>query len=184
MGFKARAELVQYITSLLPAGRPRRQNPLYEPAPRLAVCTCADPPPDHRVLQRALRSIVRRLRSREPDEVPTPFVRPEDPRARPHRGRVRSDRPVLQRAAKLRGLNRAEALGLSAKLPGGVERGKNAKARRPAELAAAVAAGGDDNRPYSSPHLWAAFVLAGDPDWSTSSNRSTSRRDSSGDRID
>jgi CHAT domain-containing protein len=63
----------------------------------------------------------------------------------------------------LRGLSRADALTVTAKLSDGVERGKNAKARQPAALAAAVPAGGDDDRPYASPHFWAAFVLAGDP---------------------
>jgi CHAT domain-containing protein len=64
----------------------------------------------------------------------------------------------------LRGLSRAEVLALSAELSGGVERGKDAKARKPAELTTAVPSAGDDDRPYASPHFWAAFVLAGDPD--------------------
>ena len=66
--------------------------------------------------------------------------------------------------AWLRGLRRAEVLALTAELSGGVERGKGAKARQPAELAAAIPAGGDNDRPYAPPHFWAAFVLAGDPD--------------------
>jgi len=64
----------------------------------------------------------------------------------------------------LRGLPRAEALAVTAELSGGVERGKGAKARLPDELAAAVPAGGDNDRPYAPPYFWAAFVLAGDPD--------------------
>ena len=64
----------------------------------------------------------------------------------------------------LRTLRRAEVLALTAEMSGGVERGKGSKARPPAELAAAVPAGGDDDRPYASPHFWAAFVLVGDPD--------------------
>jgi hypothetical protein len=64
----------------------------------------------------------------------------------------------------LRGLRRRDALELNATLSGGVARGKDAKARRPAELTATVPAGGDDDRPYASPHFWAAFVLVGDPD--------------------
>ncbi len=64
----------------------------------------------------------------------------------------------------LRGLRRAEVLALSAELSGGVERGTGAKARQPAELAATVSSGADDDRPYASPHNWAAFVPAGDPD--------------------
>ena len=66
--------------------------------------------------------------------------------------------------AWLRGLRRAEVLALTAEMSGGVERGKGAKARQPADLAAAIPAGGDNDRPYASPHFWAAFVLAGDPD--------------------
>ena len=58
----------------------------------------------------------------------------------------------------------AEALALTAELSGGVARGKNAEARQPAEPDAAGSAGGDDDRPYASPHFWAAFVLSGDPD--------------------
>jgi CHAT domain-containing protein len=65
--------------------------------------------------------------------------------------------------AWLRGLRRMEVLALTAELSGGVERGKDAKARQPAEVAAAVPAGRDDDRPYEPPHYWAAFVLAGDP---------------------
>ena len=64
----------------------------------------------------------------------------------------------------LRGLRRAEVLALTAEMSGGVERSKGAKARRPADLAAAIPAGGDNDRPYASPHYWAAFVLSGDPD--------------------
>jgi CHAT domain-containing protein len=63
----------------------------------------------------------------------------------------------------LRGLRRSEVLAVTAELSGGVERGKGAEARRPAEIAAAVPAGGDNDRPYGHPHYWAAFVLAGDP---------------------
>jgi CHAT domain-containing protein len=62
--------------------------------------------------------------------------------------------------AWLRLSGRAEALALTAELAGGVERGKGARARPPA----AIPAGGDNDRPYASPHFWAAFVLAGDPD--------------------
>ena len=64
----------------------------------------------------------------------------------------------------LRGLRRAEALALTAELSDGVARGKGEKARQPDDLPAAVPAGRDDDRPYASPHFWAAFVLAGDPD--------------------
>ena len=63
----------------------------------------------------------------------------------------------------LRDLKHAEVLAVTALLSGGVERSKSAKARTPTELAA-VPAGGDNDRPYASPHFWAAFVLSGDPD--------------------
>jgi tetratricopeptide (TPR) repeat protein len=64
----------------------------------------------------------------------------------------------------LRGLRRAEVLAVAAQLSGGVERGKATKARQPAEIAAAIPAGGANDQPYAHPHFWAAFVLAGDPD--------------------
>ena len=66
--------------------------------------------------------------------------------------------------AWLRGLHRAEVLTLTAEMSGEIERGKDAKTRQPAELAPATPGGGDNDRPYASPHYWAAFVLAGDPD--------------------
>jgi CHAT domain-containing protein len=73
---------------------------------------------------------------------------------------------VALREAKawLRGLKRAEVLALTAEMSGGAERSKGAKARQTADLAAAIPAGGDNEQPYASPHFWAAFVLAGDPD--------------------
>ncbi len=64
----------------------------------------------------------------------------------------------------LRDLKHAEVLALTAVLSGGVERSKGARARTPAELADSIPAGGDNDRPYASPHFWAAFVLVGDPD--------------------
>ena len=64
----------------------------------------------------------------------------------------------------LRGLQRAEVLALTAQLSGGVDRGKDAKARQPVEPAAAIPAHDDNDRPYAPPHFWAAFVLVGDPD--------------------
>ena len=66
--------------------------------------------------------------------------------------------------AWLRGLPRAKVLALTAELSGGIARGKDAQARQPAELDTAEPAGGDNDRPYASPHFWAAFVLAGDSD--------------------
>ena len=64
----------------------------------------------------------------------------------------------------LRDLRRADVLAMTAELSGGVERGKGGKGRQPAELAALVPVSGDNDLPYASPHFWAAFVLAGDPD--------------------
>jgi hypothetical protein len=46
----------------------------------------------------------------------------------------------------------------------GVERGKGGKGRQPVDLAATVPSGDDNDRPNESPHFWAAFVLAGDPE--------------------
>ncbi len=66
--------------------------------------------------------------------------------------------------AWLRDLRRAEVLALIAELSGGIDRSKGAKARQPAEVAAAIPPGGDNDHPYASPHFWAAFVLSGDPD--------------------
>jgi CHAT domain-containing protein len=72
---------------------------------------------------------------------------------------------ALQEAkAWLRGLKRSEVLVSAIELSGGIERGKGAKARQPAELSATVPGGKDDDHPYVAPHYWAAFVLAGDPD--------------------
>jgi CHAT domain-containing protein len=64
----------------------------------------------------------------------------------------------------LRGLRRAEVLALTAEMSGGADRSKGAKARPPAELAAPIPAGVDNDRPYAHPNFWDAFVLAGDPD--------------------
>jgi CHAT domain-containing protein len=72
---------------------------------------------------------------------------------------------ALQEAkAWLRGLSRSDALAVTAKLSGGVERGKGAKARERTNLVPTVPPGKDNDRPYAPPHFWAAFLLAGDPD--------------------
>ena len=62
----------------------------------------------------------------------------------------------------LRDLRRTEVLALTAELSGGVERATGVKRRPPAE--AAIRRDGGADHPYASPHFWAAFVLAGDPD--------------------
>jgi tetratricopeptide (TPR) repeat protein len=66
--------------------------------------------------------------------------------------------------AWLRGLDRDEAAALAANLLNGVERGKGAKPRQKADVAAALPGGAADDRPFSHPFYWAAFVLVGDPD--------------------
>jgi len=63
----------------------------------------------------------------------------------------------------LRDLRRAEALAVTAKLSGSVERGKVAKGRLPATFSAVIPAGSDNDRPYRHPNYWAAFILVGDP---------------------
>ena len=57
----------------------------------------------------------------------------------------------------LRKLDRKEAAELTAKLSGGLDRGKGAEGRKPAEASG-------DAAPFADPHYWAAFVLVGDPD--------------------
>jgi tetratricopeptide (TPR) repeat protein len=71
---------------------------------------------------------------------------------------------LLEAKAWLRRLSRSEVLGLTAALEGGIERGKVDKGRQPVNRNADVPAAGGDDRPYASPHYWAAFVLVGDPD--------------------
>ena len=66
--------------------------------------------------------------------------------------------------AWLRTLRRKDALALTAAISGGTERGKGNKGRQPVDLAAAVPSGNENDSPFASPHFWAAFVLAGDPD--------------------
>ncbi len=63
----------------------------------------------------------------------------------------------------LRDLRRAEALAVTAKLSGSVDRGKAAKGRLPATVSAVLPAGSDNDRLYSHPNYWAAFILVGDP---------------------
>jgi hypothetical protein len=55
------------------------------------------------------------------------------------------------------------SLALAAELSGGVDRGKGASSRKPADLSDAIPAGGDNDRPYAPPYLWAAFVVVGGP---------------------
>jgi CHAT domain-containing protein len=66
--------------------------------------------------------------------------------------------------AWLRGLTRDEAATLAANLLRGVERGKGLRPRQKAEVAAALPGGAGNDRPFSHPFYWAAFVLVGDPD--------------------
>ena len=66
----------------------------------------------------------------------------------------------------VRGLRHARRPSLSLpNLSGGVERGKGAKARPPAEVADAVPTAGDNVIGHTRHrNFWAAFVLTGDPD--------------------
>ena len=64
----------------------------------------------------------------------------------------------------LRSLRRAEVLALIAGCRAASTAAKAPRPGPPADLAAAIPAGGDNDRPYAPPHFWAAFVLAGDPD--------------------
>ena len=66
---------------------------------------------------------------------------------------------LAEAKAWLRGLGRAEAEALAAALSAGDVRGKGAALRRPV-----VPAGTVEDRPFSHPYYWAAFVLIGDPD--------------------
>jgi CHAT domain-containing protein len=86
----------------------------------------------------------------------------------------------------LRGLRRSDVLAVATELSGSIERGKGVKARQPSEVSSAgkdhdqsdsaaylrgelrrlsdQTKNVDNDRPYSAPYYWAAFVLAGDPD--------------------
>jgi hypothetical protein len=54
-------QILEHAPPLLPTRRHRREHPLHEPAPHLAVGAAADPPPDHRVPQRPFGRVVRGL---------------------------------------------------------------------------------------------------------------------------
>ncbi len=73
-------------------------------------------------------------------------------------------RALREAKAWLRGLRRTDVLPLTAELSGGVDRGKNAKGRSPSGTSRGIPPGGGGDHPFESPHFWAAFVLAGDPD--------------------
>jgi hypothetical protein len=76
--FKARRQGSQDVAALLPTGHHPTQHPLHEPAPTLAVGPTTDPPPDHRVSQRAFRRVVRRLDPLHPRERPQTLFHLED----------------------------------------------------------------------------------------------------------
>jgi CHAT domain-containing protein len=87
---------------------------------------------------------------------------------------------ALQEAkAWLRGLRRPEILAAAVEVSSGTGRGKGTKARQASDHDQADAAASirgerrrlsdrpqfvDNDRPYTAPYYWAAFVLAGDPD--------------------
>jgi CHAT domain-containing protein len=71
---------------------------------------------------------------------------------------------LAEAQAWLRTLPRAEALRQTARLSGGVARGKGRPARPLLPLVPEPAPGEAEQHPYSHPYYWAAFVLIGDPD--------------------
>ena len=99
IGLKARGQVLQHVAALLPAGGHHRQHPLDEPAPRLARRTPADPSPDHRMPQSALRRVVRRFHPGEPHEIPQALLHAKDLGAGPGRRRAAALHAVLQGAA-------------------------------------------------------------------------------------
>jgi CHAT domain-containing protein len=64
----------------------------------------------------------------------------------------------------LSGLTRDEVAKLEASLSGGEARAKGAKQRQEAAPGLNVSAGPGNDRAYTHPYYWAAFVLVGDPD--------------------
>ncbi len=92
---------------------------------------------------------------------------PAGPPTRAHRPDAEG-RGASRSEVWLRGLRRAEVLALTAELSGGVERGKGAKARRPAELAAAIPAGGTTTVPTPRRTSGPVLSLAGRPGFNAS----------------
>ncbi len=80
------------------------------------------------------------------------------------RGPLPKAEALAEAKAWLRGLTRAEALRLAARVTDGVERGKGRPALPPAPPV--PGAEGDDagQRPFAHPYYWSAFLLIGDPD--------------------
>jgi CHAT domain-containing protein len=84
---------------------------------------------------------------------------------RPGLGQPLSRAAALAEAkAWLRGLGGSEAATLAAGLSGGAARSKGAAKRQEAVAPGGPDSGGSDDRPWSHPYYWAAFVLVGDPD--------------------
>ena len=84
---EARTEVVQHIPLLLAAGRDHCQHPFDEPAALGTVRPPADPPPDHRMPQRAFRGVIRRLDPLDARKGPQALLHLEDLKA----GRRRLD---------------------------------------------------------------------------------------------
>ena len=76
-------------------------------------------------------------------------------------GPMHKGEALREAKAWLRGLRGCrDALALTAPRSGSGARDRGTLTREPA----GASASGDDDRPYSLPHFWAAFVLTGDPD--------------------
>src|SRR5512135_441750 len=63
-------EVLQYVPALLAAGRHHRQHSLHERAPRVALGPATGLAPDHRMPQRTLCRVVRRIDSLDTQEGP------------------------------------------------------------------------------------------------------------------
>jgi hypothetical protein len=64
-GLMTGGEVLQCVPPLLAAGRHHRQHPLHEPAPRVALGPATGLAPDHRMPQRPLRRVIRRVHAHD-----------------------------------------------------------------------------------------------------------------------
>ncbi len=94
--FKARCQVVQEIAAPLLAGGYNRPHSHHEPAPLHAVGPATDSTPDHRLPQRSLGRVIRRIEPLHPGEGPQSFLRLEDLEARRCRLGARAPRPFLK----------------------------------------------------------------------------------------
>src|SRR5271156_6579644 len=91
--FKARSQVIQDVTALLPTGRNHCEHSLDESAPTHTVGPTADPPPDHSMPQRSFHRVVRRRDSLDTSEAPQAFLDLEKLEACCRRLRARAPRP-------------------------------------------------------------------------------------------